>query len=852
MADFNAVNRGVYVADNLEFLRHLNDECIDLACIDPPFSKGDTFEGDQLKPDLSDHEREVELRLLRGWGIHDESDASDAGIAWPATTAAGFKDVWSWEQDIHEDWIKDLAENHAPTSELIETTRLIHDEHIAAYLCYMAVRLIEIHRVLKSTGSLFLHCDHTANGYLRQLLDSVFGKDQMQNEIIWCYAPAGRPPKRGFHRKHDTIFYYRKTNAGSFNHQYGPMSPETLATYSETDEEGRKYKIAQGGRRTYLDQQRGRPIPSWWDDIPSFGTATNAPERTGYRTQKPIALAERIISASTNKGDVVLDCFAGCASSAIAAERLDRRWVACDLNPRAWTVFKRQFSKPKLALLRCSDEISGQAVWGDEPVVTVHGPNDLPVRTSQVQEQQPKRRESSGRKFKVASNIISEEETIKITYGIFWPEGQSKETHAVHGRLEIDPDDRTTLDLFTYTTGKGDPKQWIVDPDAAGEQLRILGETTIGRKWLFISARRVGGYMDHLDGLPSPEPRVIGSIYASEHAVTWWALRDTLPDDVHGVELRVDGINAFLVPFTSLQQVTSEDDSIQLKVDKSPKFSATPVPGCEIVVEHDHGLPIEHRPDGSIALERDPVVRIRFLDPVQWEQVEMILTGLLAFFRIVLWHPVRFHTILTVDRQEDGTISFIDLIWPGPRHYIPDPIELPSDAAQTSVNYYRALIRQVDLTNGFNEALRRWFNCYQDARAAIELLLLGAFRPDNRPEDTVLYLIRSLERVSEDRPLSTKNKLEGKLADVTKRYARAFKNKEARVRLVKTAVATRDWYTHRNLSAEQSRAQFIARHDDELENLNRDLLILLKMIFIEEITADQNIAIHVAQQHTLH
>ena len=410
MADFNAVNRGVYVADNLEFLRRLNDECIDLACIDPPFSKGDTFEGDQLKPDLSDHEREVELRLLRGWGIHDENDASDAGIAWPATTAAGFKDVWSWEQDIHEDWIKDLAENHAPTSDLIETTRLIHDDHIAAYLCYMAVRLIEIHRVLKPTGSLFLHCDHTANGYLRQLLDSVFGKDQMQNEIIWCYAPAGRPPKRGFHRKHDTIFYYRKTNTGSFNHQYGPMSPETLATYSETDEEGRQYKVAQGGRRSYLDQQRGRPIPSWWDDIPSFGTATNAPERTGYRTQKPIALAERIISASTDEGDVVLDCFAGCASSAIAAERLDRRWVACDLNPRAWTVFKRQFSKPKLALLRCSDEISGQAVWGDEPVVTVHGPGNLPTRTSQAQEKQPGKREPHERKFKVPSSIIPEEE----------------------------------------------------------------------------------------------------------------------------------------------------------------------------------------------------------------------------------------------------------------------------------------------------------------------------------------------------------------------------------------------------------------------------------------------------------
>ena len=414
MAEFNAVNRGVYVADNLEFLQRLNDECIDLVCIDPPFSKGDTFVGDQLKPDLSEHEREVELQLLRSWGIRDENDARDAGVAWPATTAAGFKDVWSWEQDIHEDWIKDLAESHEAVSDLIETTRRIHDDHIAAYLCYMAVRLIEIHRVLKPTGSLFLHCDHTANGYLRQLLDSVFGKDQMQNEIVWCYAPTGNPPKRGFHRKHDTIFYYRKTNSGSFNHQYGPMSPKTLATYSKTDEDGRKYKIAQGGRRSYLDQQRGRPVPSWWDDIPSRGTAANAPEFTGYRTQKPIALAERIIKASTDEDDIVLDCFAGCASVAIAAERLGRNWVACDLNPRAWTVFKRQFSKPNLALLRYSEEISGQAVWGDEPVVTVHGPGQLPVRTSPIRENRPKEIMQPDRKFKVPSSIIPEEEMKKL------------------------------------------------------------------------------------------------------------------------------------------------------------------------------------------------------------------------------------------------------------------------------------------------------------------------------------------------------------------------------------------------------------------------------------------------------
>ena len=278
--------------------------------------------------------------------------------------------------------MKALESYHPAVHSLIETTRLVHSDGRAAYLCFMAVRLIEIHRVLKPAGALYLHCDHSANGYLRQLLDAIFGtgngKPGFRNEIVWGYPPGGKGPKYGFHRKHDTIFYYGKSaSEGVFNRPYREMTDYAKSKFTETDEGGRKFKRYPGGI-SYLDEAQGRPVPDWWTDIHSLGQ-TISKERTGYPTQKPVALAERIIEASTNKGDIVLDCFAGCAYAATAAERLERRWVACDMNPRAWTVFKRQFNKPSLALLTCNDEPApGQGVL-DGPHAQVFGPGELPT-----------------------------------------------------------------------------------------------------------------------------------------------------------------------------------------------------------------------------------------------------------------------------------------------------------------------------------------------------------------------------------------------------------------------------------------------------------------------------------------
>ena len=423
---FNAINRGVYIADNLDFLRAINTASVDLVCIDPPFAKNDTFTGDKLKPPLRTDERDNEFRLLNEWGVTMPEQADAAGVAWPDDPKArgGYKDTWSWDDDVHPDWVTGIDATHRAVSMLIEVTREIHGDGIAAYLSFMAIRLFEIHRILKPTGSLYLHCDNTANAYLRQLLDGVFGRDNFRNEIVWSYAGENISRKK-FARSHDTILRYSRSDDARFNPLPRTDDDEELAKlYPLQDDRGR-YKLTscqnnavrpnmiydwhgvtkqwrfsketmeqyevdgllvynQQGiprRKTYADAAlAGGIMLDTWTDIKG---KPNSHEITGYPTQKPIALAERIIKASTNPGDVVLDCFAGCAYVALAAENLDRRWTACDINPRAWTVFKRQFNKGKgLPVLACNDRTTGQQVMGSAPEVTIHGPAQLPRRTT--------------------------------------------------------------------------------------------------------------------------------------------------------------------------------------------------------------------------------------------------------------------------------------------------------------------------------------------------------------------------------------------------------------------------------------------------------------------------------------
>ena len=450
---FNGVHRGVYIADNLELLRSLNDECVDLVCIDPPFDKNETFTAETLKPPLSEPERLNELRLLAQWGIETPEQAAAAELEWPSDhkLKGGYKDIWRWDADIHEDWVKTLEIHYPAINSLIETTRQIHSDGRAAYLCFMAIRLVEIRRILKPTGSLYLHCDHAANGYLRQLLDGVFGPDKFRNEIAWQRTSAHSDADY-FGKVKDTIYIYGGAPINGdavriplsenyvashyrYSDQRGTYRDDSLTgpgvTSGESGKSWGKYNPADIGRhwaipvkgpyalwieknlipkytkikspmqrlealadadliihskngkvpslKRYLHANPGQIPGNIWTDISPVNP--QAKERTGYPTQKPIALAERIIKASTKPGDVVLDCFAGCACTAIAAERLGRRWIACDMNIRAWTVFKRQFNKPQLAMLTCNDETVGQQVMCSE-YAQVFGLNDLPQRES--------------------------------------------------------------------------------------------------------------------------------------------------------------------------------------------------------------------------------------------------------------------------------------------------------------------------------------------------------------------------------------------------------------------------------------------------------------------------------------
>ena len=191
---------------------------------------------------------------------------------------------------------------------------------------------MEMRRLLKPTGSIYLHCDQTMSHSIKLLMDVVFGGGNFRNEIIWCYPPGGKGPRFGFHRKHDAVFFYGKSeNRGVFNRPYSPITESAKAKFTSVEtESGRRYKRYPGGK-TYLDESKGRPVPNWWTDINSLGQ-TVSKERTGYPTQKPIALLERIIKASSGEGDLVLDPFCGCATTCVAAERLGRHWIGIDIG----------------------------------------------------------------------------------------------------------------------------------------------------------------------------------------------------------------------------------------------------------------------------------------------------------------------------------------------------------------------------------------------------------------------------------------------------------------------------------------------------------------------------------------
>ena len=279
----NFQNRTLYQMDNLSVLRGINTGTVDLIATDPPFNKGRDFH------------------------------------ATPASLAAGasFQDRWKWKDTVQPVWVEQIEDGWPETHALIEAVRMT-DESMAAYLCFMGVRLMEMERLLKPTGSLYVHCDPTAIHYLKTLMDTILGRANFRNEIVWAYSGGGIP-RNDFPRKHDLILRYTKGDKWVFNVERKPYK-------ENTQEVGIHSTLS--GKDNAIDLERGTPITDWWTDLP---TVTGwSVERTGYPTQKPLALYERIIAASSNPGDVVLDPFAGCATTCVAAERLGRQWIGID------------------------------------------------------------------------------------------------------------------------------------------------------------------------------------------------------------------------------------------------------------------------------------------------------------------------------------------------------------------------------------------------------------------------------------------------------------------------------------------------------------------------------------------
>lgn len=273
----------------------IEPESIDLICLDPPFFTGQVQKG-KLKWEPGAMECTYE-DSRRFW--------QEKGLASHAPT-----------------WLKDIA---------------INRPDFAAYLFYMRERLQACHRVLKATGSIYLHCDWRASHYLKMVLDEIFSWQNFQNEVVWCYK--GGNARQRFRRKHDVILFYTKSPKYCFNANATrrPYSQKIL-DITEKDADGNfYYKTGQNEKgKVYLHPQGQLPY-DWWDDVPS-STSAHGKEMLGYPTQKPLALLERIIKASSNEGDMVLDPFCGCGTAIIAAQRLNRRWIGIDINRQAYEV----------------------------------------------------------------------------------------------------------------------------------------------------------------------------------------------------------------------------------------------------------------------------------------------------------------------------------------------------------------------------------------------------------------------------------------------------------------------------------------------------------------------------------
>lgn len=320
----------LYYGDNLDVLRqHVADASVDLVYLDPPFQSGKDynviFETHTGKPE-------------------DERAQAEA-----------FKDTWRWSHEA-EALYGEVERAAGPVAKTIRALRsILGESDIMAYLSMMAPRLIELRRVLKSSGSLYLHCDPTASHYLKVLLDGIFGPACFRNEVIWRYR---RWPARAhrFQRMHDVLLFYTASSgkAHTFNTLFGyeKLAESTLKTFGSKKQ---KADFSSGHRKPSVEEveTQGPQLSDYWDveDVERSGVplsdgwevgviAAIGKERTGYPTQKPEALLERVIKASSNEGDIVLDPFCGCGTAIAVAEKFKRKWIGIDITHLAINIIR--------------------------------------------------------------------------------------------------------------------------------------------------------------------------------------------------------------------------------------------------------------------------------------------------------------------------------------------------------------------------------------------------------------------------------------------------------------------------------------------------------------------------------
>ena len=382
----NWVNRTMWTGDNLDIMRGMNSESVDLIYLDPPFNSN------------------------RNYAAPIGSEAA----------GAAFKDTWTLD-DVDLAWHGEIAEQHSALYAIVDAARASHGKGMQSYLIMMGVRLLEMWRILKRTGSIYLHCDTTASHYLKLAMDAVFGEKNFQNEVVWK-RHKGRSDGKRFGRVHDTILFYTKESTYTWNdvfdpldpeyvqanykfvdhlqHRFGPFMSDNLTGPGVTDGEsgqawrevdptasGRCWSVPLTGNyarwveeniipnyrsiksvhgrldalqehdlilwpkklggmarlKRYLAASRGAKINDVITNI--LRVDPNSDEGTGYPTEKPLPLLEHIVRASSNADDIVLDPFCGCATACVAAEKAERQWIGIDLSPKAKDLVELRLEK---------------------------------------------------------------------------------------------------------------------------------------------------------------------------------------------------------------------------------------------------------------------------------------------------------------------------------------------------------------------------------------------------------------------------------------------------------------------------------------------------------------------------